>query len=76
MEYSLISIHSLSKSRLATLYMIQNMALRQAYNDPSYSPRFTTDELHRKAELKPVTNPRGKHSMIGSTGCIYRYNAL
>ena len=32
----------------------QYRALRQAYNDTSYPPRFNTEELHRKAKLKPI----------------------
>ena len=57
MECPPVSTYALSKIRLATLQRIQNRAMRQAYNDASYSPRFTTEELHRKAKLKP-TNQR------------------
>ena len=54
MEYPPILTHILPKSRLAVLQKIQNRALRQAYNDTSYPPRFTTEELHRKIKLKLI----------------------
>ena len=54
MEYPPIPTHALSKTRLATLQRIQNRVLRQAYNETSYSPGFTTEELHRKTKLSPI----------------------
>ena len=60
MEYPPIPTHALSKTRLAMLQKIQNRALRQAYNDTSYPPRFTKEELHRKAKLSPI-NQRLTH---------------
>ena len=54
MEYISVITYTLSRSRLATLQMIKNRAQRQAYNDTSYPPRFTTEELHRNAGLKPI----------------------
>ena len=54
MEYPPVPTHALSKSRLAALQRLQNRALKQAYNDTLYPPRFTTEELHRKAKLKPI----------------------
>ena len=54
MEYPPVPTHAISKSRLATLQRVQNRALRQAYNDTSYPPNCTTEELHRKAKLSPI----------------------
>ena len=54
MEYPPVPTHALFKSRLAMLQRIRNRALRQAYNDTWYPPRFTTEELNRKAKLKPI----------------------
>ena len=46
MEYPPVPTHALSKSRFTTLQRVHNRALRQAYNDTSYPPRFTTEELN------------------------------
>ena len=54
MEYPPIQTHVLSKSRLVMLQRVQNRALRQAYNDMLYSPRFTKEELHRRAKFSSI----------------------
>ena len=56
MEYLPVPIHALSKSRHTTLQRVQNRALRQAYNDTSYPPRFTTEERHKKAKLSLINH--------------------
>ena len=53
-KYPSIRTHDLSKSRLETLQKIQNKALKQAYYDTSYPPRFSTEELHRKGKLNAI----------------------
>ena len=62
-EYPSILTHALFKTRLSTLQKIQNRALRQAYNDTSYPPRFATEELHRKSKISPI-NQRLKGYII------------
>ena len=54
MEYPTVTTNALSKSRLATLQRVLNRALKQAYNNTSYPPRFTTEELHRKAKVNSI----------------------
>ena len=35
-----------------------HLKLRQGYNDTSYPPSFTTEELHRIAKLRPINRRR------------------
>ena len=64
MEYTPIPTHALSKSRLAMLQRIHNIAFQQAYNVTSYPPRFFTEEQKRKTKLNRINqrlpNLKGK----------------
>ena len=48
MEFPPNPTHALSKIKLATLQRVKNRALKQAYNDMLYPPKFITEELHKK----------------------------
>ena len=52
----IIKLKKVTSNTQTTIYIS-----RQAYNDTIYPPRFITEELHRKAKLKPI-NQRANYT--------------
>ncbi len=53
LDYPPIPIHTLSKNQLSQLQVVQNKALRFAYNQ-RYPYNYNTEQLHAMAKTEPL----------------------